>query len=85
MQEDSPPSKPKTGISRLNRRRRRIVRNQRHYGNKTTTGWAEYAPVTLTKTGDRSFFSQLALFLMGLGALILPIYIFVMLARSPDN
>lgn len=43
-----------SGLPRLLRRRRRIGRNQRRYGGKEITSWAEYSPAPLTVSGDGS-------------------------------
>jgi len=78
--------RPLPGLARLNRRRRRIRRNQRHYGGKTIVSWAEYSAVTLTRTGDTSQVNQWAYILIGTGGILLPFFLIaIAFVASEDN
>lgn len=71
---------PKGGLTRLLRRRRRIVRNLRRYGGKNIKGWAEYSSVPLQTTGDHSGPNRWAYVLLGVAAPLLPFLLFLMAA-----
>lgn len=67
---DTPPTE--SGLRRLLRRRRRIGRNQRRYGGKEITSWAEYSPAPLTVSGDGSQTNFWVYALAGVAAPMVP-------------
>lgn len=86
MEQDPNIPSGETGLPRLLRRRRRIGRNQRRYGGKSITGWAEYSSVPLQTTGDHSGSSRWAYVVLGVAAPLLPFFLFVIAAiGARDN
>ena len=76
MEQDADPPGEVTGLPRLLRRRRRIGRNQRRYGGKNITGWAEYSSVPVAVSGDGSKANFWVYALVGIGAPLLPAVIY---------
>lgn len=69
-----------SGLTRLLRRRRRIVRNQRRYGGKNIKSWAEYSSVPLQTTGDHSSPNRWVYVFFGIAAPLLPFFMMLMAA-----
>lgn len=76
MEQDPNIPSGESGLPRLLRRRRRIGRNQRRYGGKSITGWAEYSAVPVTASGDGSKANFWVYALVGIGAPLLPAVIY---------